>query len=133
MAREAIFYIVIVNIIISILCIKWRKISNLLIYLEILTRFIALFFPNSNYYNLDCFDVITDLTNIFAWAYCGDTWSLYALTMMGFVQNYFGIHVIYLKNFGLARALINFIFVMFFFLLASFFVSCLWIISNLQI
>ena len=85
--RMNLVILIVIGIMLDLLCFKWRKLANAFIYLECITRIVALMFPNHANYNYDFIGYMQMLGMTWLFYYCDEPAQLITITVT------FGIHL----------------------------------------
>lgn len=91
--------IVIIGLLHAIVCIKWRKLANLILYYECFTRILVTFIPNFGSYKYTDTEYVTLFTVIFIFVYCDEGKQIITITLTLAWHLYFGLLVAYVKPF----------------------------------
>ena len=98
MLRLILKILVLIGTILAILCIKWRKLANSILYFECFTRILVTFIPNYGSYIYTDTEYVTLFTVIFIFVYCDEGKQIITITLTLAWHLFFGILVAYVKT-----------------------------------
>ena len=93
--RTNLIILIVFGTLLDFICIKWRKVANVFLYLECLTRCVAMLIPNFASYQYTVIGYMQMLGMTYLFYYCDEAIQLIVMTFTFGLHLFLGILVLY--------------------------------------